>query len=429
MFAIYRDCVDSGSGAGDYLNHDGLFNFAKIAAADADRRRGHRGRTSSCRWFAWGLFWWWRFRRGFWRPMRSNHYLIGKWDSLQDWHLWLGIWGRPLCTMLYSLGTPWGLVGSRLISGRGDVAGLLGDGAAVESILPPPERPGRFLIATARHGYGWALFAQPFFLLNKRHGDDGNGCCRSAGRGRRCGYAERRIILASVAIGIGGISARPEGFLRSRRGRFFCGFGERWGWKKAVGLIVALGGATEPTHDSRVALEYAGAPAPWRGWRILLGTFLGGLPVLLWLITGILAFHNVLWVRDNWPWSAISQYGASTSRFLDSLWSGRAFPVDSGGDRGNCVCARPGATGDAYPGLAGGGICAAARPVGGAGIVWIDGLAAVLCVCRAADCDSGGLGWLDCCGQHNAGAGGGTVGRHRGAFDWDALHWGISADP
>jgi hypothetical protein len=53
---------------------------------------------------------------------------------------------------------------------------------------------------------------------------------------------------------------------------------------------------------------------PWG--KILLATFLAGLPPLCWYLLGIVGLHDWLWVIPQWPWAAKSQYGARALQFF-----------------------------------------------------------------------------------------------------------------
>ena len=226
------------------------------------------------------------FSPGFLEADEIGHFVMSR-DAFHEPRYCVDIWGRPACTILYAIGAPAGITGSRLISAMVTLLVCWGTALLAARVLPQSETPSFF----ERHRTAWIwmlLFAQPFFLLNSATVMTEMLLALFWVWGAVF-VTQKRMLLASLFIGLGGL-ARPEGFFAIAA------------WPAFLWLLNELGLV-------RV------------GWRkILLATFLAGLPVLLWFIAGVLIMHSWMWVRDDWPWSVKSQYGASLSRFFFSLF-------------------------------------------------------------------------------------------------------------
>ena len=98
---------------------------------------------------------------------------------------------------------------------------------------------------------------------------------------------KRRVLLASVLVGLGGL-ARPEGFFAIAA------------WPVLLLMLRLVG--------DRIA-----------AWRVGAATFVAGLPVLVWYVMGQFLWRSVKWLLEHWPWQVHSQYGASFPRFLGKL--------------------------------------------------------------------------------------------------------------
>jgi len=178
-----------------------------------------------------------------------GHYMIARYSHLHP-HLFLDIWGRPLFTVLYAVGSQFGLAGARLTSTVLAAAVIWFTYIyARESGIRKPWMVAMLLVVMPRFSsMAWNL-------------DTGMALCLALSAGLAL-YAKGRYAAAAAAISLAP-AGRPEGVL----------------------FIMIFG----------IVLLYR------RKWRAVPFLFLG---LALWDAAGLLMSGDPLWLLHNQPWTA-----------------------------------------------------------------------------------------------------------------------------
>jgi hypothetical protein len=264
------------------------------------------------------------FARGFYEADELTHFLKAR-DAWLHPHEFLDIWGRPLCTGLYALVAPFGLTAARLLAVIVTITAVAGTLKLAERLL--------FIIpitsaSTRNFWIPILLLAQPYFLLNAaaimtemllatcwiwaavllanppgtESETTGSGCRRS-----------RAPLLASILVGLSAL-ARPEGIFAVIVWPAFL-------WLRNKGVVGKHQDASA-LKDSSVAHQ-SGIVAEVK--PLLFPALISAMPLLLWYILGVWAWHDPFWPIHRWPWSTVSQYGRTPLKFLTAALGAMAF--------------------------------------------------------------------------------------------------------